>query len=176
MSSSRSRSSSPKRHRVVLLSDEDYVDEIKHHNKRGLTEHWSPYKELYVVIQDAYPDHYGEISGLYSAVPINRLQIIALTCLCTSQRQISLLGQRQTKRIAQLLFASILFDEPQKSAYDKILPIEKEWFKNLFPGNDTPWDPWTTLNWKNEMNELSHLNGYLHPIPIILHPEFYKLD
>lgn len=176
MSSNRSRSSSPIRHRVVLLSDEDYVEEIKHHNKRGLTEHWRPYTELYVIIQDAYPDLYGETSQLCSTAPINRLQIIALTCLCTSQRQISLWGQRQTKRIAQLLFASILFDEPQKSAYDEILPIEIEWFKNLFPADDEPWKPWKTLNWKNEMNGLGHLNGYLHPIPIILRPEFYKLD
>lgn len=172
MSSSRSRSSSPRRHPVVLLSDEDYIKEIKDHNIGGLTKYWRPYTQLYVIIQDSIPDLYGETSQLYSTV-LNRLQIIALTCLCTSQRQLSLQRQRQTKRIAQLLFASILFDEPQKSAYDEILPIEIEWFKNLFPADD---EPWKTLNWTNEMNGLRHLNGALHPMPIILRPEFYKLD
>jgi len=170
MSSIRSRSVSPKRNTEVL-SDEDYVKQIKHHNTVGLATYWNPGKALYVIVQDAKPNLYGEISKLYSAVP-DHLNAIALTCLCTSQRDSSLLHQRQTKRIAQLLFASILFSGHKKSTYDKILPMEIKWFENLFPGEGKM----KSLNWKPRMDEHTELNGYMLPVPIILRSEFCELD
>lgn len=173
MSSSRSRSSSPRRHPVVFLSDEDYVNEIKGHNTAGLTRRWSQSTALYVIIQDSKPDLYGENSELYSIVP-TRLQMIALTCLCTSQRQLSLLHQRQTKRIAQLLFASILWKcNDERLTYDEKFPTELEWFRSLFPEED---ETWKTLFWRSESCGHTKLDGYLHPMPIILRPEFYNLD
>lgn len=172
MSSSRSRSASPKRNTEVL-SDEDYVKQIKDYNIGGLKRYWRESETLYVIIQGPTPDMYDENSQLYSAV-LNRLQAIALTCLCTSQRQFSLRGQRQTKRIAQLLFAYILWhDNDERLTYEEKFPTEIEWFKSLFPEED---EPWKTLFWRNEMYGHNKFDGYLHPMPIILRSKFYKLD
>jgi hypothetical protein len=182
MSSNRPRSSSPKRSNPAILSDEEYAKEIKWPDNGTFLKNWTRPKILYVVIQTPNPDLHGESTEVYSIYP-SGLQAMALTCLSTSQRQSSLQSQSQTKRIAQLLFHSVLFDEEQIFKYKYILPAEIQWFKKVFSveielfkktffgSKDT-----FCTSWNAEFNGMGRINGFLYPMPIILRPDFYKLD
>jgi hypothetical protein len=127
----------------------------------------------YVITQSHKADLYGESTDVLSSC-LHLSHLLALACLSTSQRQYSLRNQPQTKRIGRLLFGNAPHRHyPTGEVYKcvEIRTIEKEWFINLFPEANE----WPEFHWQSAFNSIMmRLDGKLHPIPIILRPEFFE--
>jgi len=161
----RSRSQSPKR---KVMTDAEYREEILSHNSNLFGK--PPNENLYIVVQNLEADLYGESTSVrLMSYPTHALWV-ALTCVLTAQRQLSLRNQPQTTRLGRLIFAKstspfAMIKRPVPNLEDV------QWFQALFP----ELQPWVPRNWIDKFESTNPtVNGHLVQAPIIMRPEFYE--